>query len=39
VLVEGRPRLLKDAADLADAVLMAYLPGPEVQITALISES
>ena len=27
VLIEGRPRLLEDAADAADAVLMAYWPG------------
>ena len=27
VLIEGRPRLLQDAADAADAVLMAYWPG------------
>ena len=27
VLVEGRPRILEDAADAADAVLMAYWPG------------
>ncbi|KAF9975783.1 hypothetical protein BGZ73_000454 [Actinomortierella ambigua] len=28
VLVEGRPRGLNGRADLVDAVLMAYLPGP-----------
>lgn len=27
VLIEGRPRLLEDAAEAADAVLMAYWPG------------
>ncbi|KAJ1765187.1 hypothetical protein LPJ74_006454 [Coemansia sp. RSA 1843] len=27
VLVEGRPRLLKEVADIADSILMAYLPG------------
>jgi beta-glucosidase len=29
VLIQGRPRLLKDTADLPDAVLTAYNPGPE----------
>jgi hypothetical protein len=29
VLVEGRPRVLHGAADNADAVLHAFLPGPE----------
>jgi beta-glucosidase len=29
VLIQGRPRLLKETADLPDAVLSAYNPGPE----------
>ena len=29
VLIQGRPRLLNDTADLPDAVLTAYNPGPE----------
>jgi beta-glucosidase len=29
VLIQGRPRLLNDTADLPDAMLTAYNPGPE----------
>ncbi|MFB6271899.1 MAG: glycoside hydrolase family 3 N-terminal domain-containing protein [Salinibacter sp.] len=29
VLIQGRPRLLKETADMPDAVLTAYNPGPE----------
>jgi len=29
VLIQGRPRLLDDTADLADGILTAYNPGPE----------
>jgi len=29
VLVEARPRLIASIVNLADAILMAYLPGPE----------
>jgi len=29
VLIQGRPRVLEDAADVPDAVLTAYNPGPE----------
>jgi beta-glucosidase len=28
ILVEGRPRLLGESADVADAIIHAYLPGP-----------
>ncbi len=29
VLVEGRPRVLREVADLSDAIVLAYLPGME----------